>query len=140
MRRFLLIRLDSNATATYGQLLDAEGKQVAVTLELPWRDNHHGTSCIPQGTYTARRRFSPKHHGEVFGLLDVPGRSDIEIHAGNTAKDSLGCILLGSAFGFVDDEHGVVESRRAVAQFMASLVGVDAFTLVVSDPLPPVAA
>lgn len=139
MKRFLLIRLESNATATYGQLLDAEGKQVCVTLELPWRDNQHGTSCIPAGTYTAKRRFSPKHHGEVFGLLDVPGRSDIEIHAGNNAADSLGCILLGSAFGFVNEEHGIVESRRAFSQFMASLVGVDAFTLVVSDPLPAVA-
>jgi hypothetical protein len=131
-----LVRLTDTGLATFGHLVDAESKQIAVTLELPWKDNAHGVSCIPAGTYTAKRRFSPRHHGEVFGLVDVPDRSDIEIHAGNFAKDSLGCILLGSSFGEIDEEHCILDSRRAFSRFMASMVGVDELTLTITDPAP----
>ena len=136
MTAFTLNRLSWDDHATFGSLVDDERRQVAVTLELPWKDNAHDVSCIPAGTYTATRRFSPKHHGEVFELQGVPNRGNIEIHAGNVARDSLGCILLGTTFGKVLGENGIVESRRAFSKFMASLAGVDAITLTIVDPLP----
>ena len=56
--------------------------------------------CIPKGRYKVEMRESAKHKMMVPGLLEVPGRTDIEIHIGNKAgsfeaTDTLGCILPG---------------------------------------------
>jgi len=69
-----------------------EGQRVCYSIELPWRDNARKISCIPEGRYALRHRFTEKrkHHLEVTG---VPGRSSILIHPANDAlKDLLGCI------------------------------------------------
>ncbi len=133
---FSLLRQSQTDAATFGQLVGPEHESVCCTLELPWRNNEHGRSCIPAGTYTAHRRFSPKHNVEVFEIDGVPDRDNIEMHIGNFAHDSLGCILLGSRFGMVDDERCVLGSRIAFESFMHSMQGVDSFTLVVRDPTP----
>ncbi|RFM32432.1 DUF5675 family protein [Chitinophaga silvisoli] len=68
------------------------GTRLCYTIELPWQDNHVGCSCIPEGTYALRKRFSErkKWHLEV---LEVPGRSMILIHPANNAmKELQGCI------------------------------------------------
>jgi len=68
------------------------GEEICRTLELPWKDNQPGISCIPEGHYPLRRRFSPrfKNHFEILG---VPGRKYILFHAGNDAlKELRGCI------------------------------------------------
>lgn len=130
-----LARIELSAYATYGMLLDEENRQHGVTLELPWKDNAPDVSCIPAGTYTAERYFSPHHGYDVFRLTDVPNRSDVEMHIGNLAKDSLGCILLGSNFGLVGDQHGITGSQAAFAKFMNTMGGVDSFTLTVTDPV-----
>jgi hypothetical protein len=120
---------------TFGQLFDSERRQLCVTLELPWRNNEHDRSCIPAGTYTLRRRFSPKHQGEVFEVEGVPDRADIELHVGNFVDDSLGCILLGSTFTTFDSgQHGISGSRVAFERFMAAMQGVDVATITIIDP------
>lgn len=98
------------------------------TLELPWLNNEPQISCIPKGTYTCRRLNSVKF-GETFQIRDVPGRSGILFHAGNTAKDTRGCILLG-----VDVETGgrkpcLLSSRAAMTTFRQMLEGIDTFEL-----------
>ena len=105
----VLIRLKEHNNATFGALL-CDGRPIAVTLEDAWKDNARMVSCIPQGTYTIRRHTSPKF-GEVFRVEDVPGRSDILIHAGNTDADTHGCILLGKQFGAVGDKWGILQSN-----------------------------
>lgn len=56
----------------------------------------YGTTAIPRGLYKIVLSFSP-HFGKVLPeLLNVPGFAGIRIHGGNTAADSLGCILLGA--------------------------------------------
>jgi hypothetical protein len=68
------------------------GEEICRTLELPWKENKPGISCIPEGSYALRRRFSPrfKNHFEILG---VPGRKYILFHAGNNAlKELRGCI------------------------------------------------
>ncbi len=136
MKTIRLVRLDSNDYATYGQLIDGEGRQLCVTLELPWKGNAHNVSSIPAGEYTAHRRMSPKRGYEVFELDNVPDRSNIELHIGNLVTDSSGCILLGSAFGLLGEKHGVIRSGEAFRAFMDAMRGVDSFTLVVLDPEP----
>lgn len=136
MNTLTLRRLEMTPFATFGQLSNEEDRFVAATLERPWLDNLHDESCIPAGTYEARRYHSPKRGYDVFMLASVPDREDIELHIGNTAADSHGCILLGSNFGVVNGQRGITGSAAAFARFMDGLRGVDAFTLVVSDPAP----
>lgn len=53
----------------------------------------YGKTAIPRGLYRLTVDFSP-HFGKQLPLVnDVPGFSGIRIHGGNTAEDSLGCIL-----------------------------------------------
>lgn len=55
----------------------------------------YGETCIPFGTYTIKMTYAPKFKRELPWLQDVPSFSGILIHAGNTARDSAGCILVG---------------------------------------------
>ncbi len=76
---------------TNGQLT-CEGKAICKTIELPWKENERGVSCVPEGNYFIRPRYSAKH-GSHFELLDVPSRSLILIHPANNALAELkGCI------------------------------------------------
>ena len=65
---------------------------VGFTIELPWKENKKQVSCIPEGVYELRPRYSEKfkHH---LVLENVPNRSLILIHPANDAnKELLGCI------------------------------------------------
>lgn len=98
-KRLTLNRCDelSNDQVTIGKLLDGD-KLVCYTLELPWRENAKNVSCIPTGLYEVIPHESPKF-GECFLVNDVPGRSAILFHAGNTTSDTKGCILVGDSLG-----------------------------------------
>lgn len=132
-----LLRLGGGAHDVVGVLYVA-GRAIAVTLELAWRDNKRGVSCIPLGSYRCVRKVSPRH-GETFEVLGVPDRSAILFHAGNDATDSRGCVILGASFGPPRDNgmRTVLGSRIARERFAAELAGVDAFQLEVTT-LPDV--
>lgn len=73
-------------------VLYVDGIECCKTIELPWRQNARRISCIPEGTYVLRKRYSArfKWHFEVVG---VPGRSAILLHPANDAGRELkGCI------------------------------------------------
>jgi len=62
------------------------------TIELPWRDNQHKISCIPEGRYELSKRFSPRLRWHLL-IKDVPERDLILMHPFNDAeKESQGCI------------------------------------------------
>ena len=54
-----------------------------------------GETCIPFGTYQIVLYDSPHFKRILPKLLNVPDYSDILIHAGNTVKDTRGCLLPG---------------------------------------------
>ena len=63
-------------------------------LELPNLNNQKQISCIPKGIYSVQRITSPKH-GLCYEVLNVPNRSNIEIHIGNYPADIMGCLAVG---------------------------------------------
>ena len=98
------------ATAVHGELI-LNGKHIAYTIELPWRENKKRMSCIPEGTYILRKRYSEKFKWH-FVLLDVPNRSCILIHPANDAEKELqGCIAPVST---LTAEGTGTESRKAM--------------------------
>lgn len=132
MSDYILRRTASKATATLGYLVK-DGKALCVTCEEPWRNNAKEISCIPAGRYRVVKRFSVKY-GHHWHVQDVPGRSLILIHAGNTTKDTRGCILAGKSFGTLDGLPAVLESRAAMAALRQTLP--DEFWLTVIDWSP----
>ena len=73
-------------------VLEWNGTIVCYTIELPWLGNQKRISCIPEGEYILRQRFSPKF-GWHLHIMNVPGRDLILIHPANDAKkELLGCI------------------------------------------------
>lgn len=80
-------------------LLSVEGEPVCWTLEDAWRANRISVSCIPDGSYELVPHDSEHFHSVwrvTVGGKDVPGRTGILIHAGNSVDDTLGCILVGA--------------------------------------------
>lgn len=72
--------------------LECKGKSICNTIELPWRENEKRVSCIPEGKYFIRKRYSQKFkwHLEIVG---VENRSLILFHPANNALLELnGCI------------------------------------------------
>ena len=78
-----------------------EDRYFCDTLEPTWRDYTNGAykvkgrSAIPEGRYAVVISYSPKFEAWLPILLGVPKFEGIRIHAGNTAKDTEGCILVG---------------------------------------------
>ncbi len=68
--------------------LTLNGHFVCFTIELPWKENKRNISCIPEGKYELKGRFSPalQNHLEV---LDVFGRNHILLHPATNAIEEL---------------------------------------------------
>jgi hypothetical protein len=62
------------------------------TIELPWVNNLPRRSCIPEGRYELKKRYSPKFKDHLL-VQGVPGRSLVLLHPANDAlKELKGCI------------------------------------------------
>ena len=72
--------------------LECEGKFLCYTIELPWKENEKKISCIPEGEYFLRKRYSRKFAWHL-ELVAVENRSLILLHPANNALQELnGCI------------------------------------------------
>ncbi len=113
---------------TFGELYG--GDFSCKTVELPWRDNRVNKSCVPEGTYVMRKRISgvvSRTSGGRFDqgweIVNVPDRTYIMFHVGNTLADLDGCVAVGKAWGYIERHWGVTFSRDTFQAFMQALDG-----------------
>lgn len=117
--RLLLERLQKADTYTHGKLSingeyccecieDRERGLAATMLESEIKDKKvYGKTAIPTGTYkidmnTVSPKFKDRSWAKPYGgklprLIGVKGFEGVLIHVGNTASDSLGCILVNTS-------------------------------------------
>jgi hypothetical protein len=139
VQKAIIIRERRSDQGTEGRWIS--GAFSCFSLELPWRDNKRGISCVPAGTYVAKMVRTPKH-GLIYMLQNVPGRSAILEHSGNWAGDVSkgyrshvqGCILLGKYRGTSQGQRAVIVSRPAVKAMMAAMHNEDV-ELTIIDPI-----
>lgn len=97
-----LTRTAKRKAYTIGRL-EIDGAFFCNTLEPTWRDigperpGHKvpGHTAIPEGRYPVVVTYSPRFDRWLPLLLHVPMFEGVRIHAGNTAEDTAGCILVG---------------------------------------------
>jgi len=142
----------SAPTGTPGQLRTANGF-ACDTLELPWKDNLRGQSCIIADTYVGWIWQSPSMGRAVIRLEDKHGRQDCLIHNGNFAGDVMadvdgdgqagdlttqvhGCTLVGMGYGMIrradgELQWGVLSSKDTLARLIQHMgPGIHSFTYV----------
>ena len=73
-------------------LEDAVREQVGVPVA-DWKIA--GATAIPAGTYALQITHSQRFGRPLPLLIGVPGFAGVRIHAGNTAADTEGCLLVG---------------------------------------------
>jgi hypothetical protein len=99
-------------------VLTVDGVKICDTIELPWRDNKFQVSCIPEGRYRIRPRYTMRF-GWHCTVDNVPGRTAILVHAFNNAlKESQGCIAPVTT---IEGEGRGSQSRPALKRLMELL-------------------
>ena len=111
----LIIRNTFSEVSTIGKLF-LNGEWLCDTLENPWLNNQRNISCIPEGEYKVRLRTARESATKDYLHLlvqDVPDRSLVLFHTGNTAKDTRGCILVG-----IGSEQDLVKNSRLAMELL----------------------
>ena len=118
MSELHLRRVDATSIRTIGEL-SVDGTWLCYTLEDAIREGPKvpGETAIPAGRYQIRVTYSQRFKAVLPLLVDVPGFEGIRIHAGNTAEDTEGCILVG----MIRDQHRVLQSRLALGALIGAL-------------------
>lgn len=76
-----------------------------------------GITAIPTGKYDVVLTFSPRFKRVLPLLLSVKGYEGVRIHAGNTNKETEGCLLVGE-----NKEKGKVLNSRATLEKLMSIL------------------
>jgi hypothetical protein len=111
----LIIRETFTEVSTIGNLY-LDGEWLCDTLENPYIDNQRSISCIPAGQYKVRLRTARESATKNYLHLlvqEVPDRSLILFHSGNTSKDTRGCILVG-----IGREQDLVKNSRLAMELL----------------------
>jgi len=98
--------------------LFCNGRFICNTIELPWKENQPGISCIPEGTYEVKERRSLRY-GDHLHVTKVYQRELILFHPANVALRELkGCIAPVSAL--TGEGRGIL-SRKAMDILMINI-------------------
>ena len=98
-----LKRFEFGDTFTVGKFY-IDGIYYCYSLEDKVREGAkvNGQTAIPNGTYNVIIDVSTRFGKQLPHILNVPNFEGIRIHAGNTSKDTEGCILLGHTWAGKD--------------------------------------
>lgn len=91
MKRLTITRDATGDQGTFGKGVLREAMNVLFAcefIELPWRGNAPGLSCVPAGIYPAHVITSPHFRRAVYLVAEIPGRDLCEIHPANWAGDA----------------------------------------------------
>ena len=127
-----LIRLETSFDHGTIGALRIDKKAFCWTLEPKKHDNLPSVSCIPSGCYQAAKKATPSH-GVTYQVLNVPKRTAILFHPGNTKTDTEGCILLGSRVGNLGERRAVLNSGKTFETFMELMWDEDVFQLIITE-------
>ena len=87
----LLLKRTYFPDGTNGKL-ECDGILICYTIELPNKNNEARVSCIPEGKYFLKKRYSKKYKWHI-EIMDVSKRKFILFHPANNAQLELnGCI------------------------------------------------
>ncbi len=109
---------------TVGTITIEDADFACYSIERPWLANIPSESCIPVGEYTAklgtfyRNTPDPGDDYPAWEVLDVPGRTLIKVHRGNTMLDVKGCIAVGNGLELLNGLWFVKNSRTAYSRWM----------------------
>ena len=110
--KLLLKRHPTIKETTVGELF-IDGVFTCYTIEDEVRDTKvYGKTAIPKGTYKIVITMSPRFKKPLPLLLDVPNYEGIRIHAGNTHKNTEGCLIVVSSIS--KDQQFGYESGKAL--------------------------
>ena len=113
-----LYRTQTSPFAVTGKLF-VDNVAFCDTLEPAIANRYGAPGCIAPGFYPVHLTMSPRF-GEILPLLDrVIGRTGIRIHPGNTAKDSSGCILVGT---LDENQPRLLSSKNAFMHLRARMM------------------
>lgn len=133
---FTLQRETKDPTLPTIGTLSLDGKRLSDSVELPWKDNRTGQSCIPAGTFRLTFLYSPHFKRDLLHVLNVPGRDAIEIHPANYISELRGCLSLGTRS--ITDPGHLLNSQRAVSSLEAMvLLALDRKEIVMLEILDP---
>lgn len=129
--KMILERFAYTPLGTFGRL--KINNKEWYTVERPWLNNKKNISCVPEGFYRLERYDSPtKGRGQVWQFENVKGRTYIQIHKGNTPKDVVGCIALGTRLGVLNNAWAVLDSRTAFKELMNETKDLDKLELTIT--------
>lgn len=132
-----LTRFAYTPQGTFGSIILPGGRKL-YTVERPWFSNQQSTSCIPEGVYTLEKRYSPVvqrtsrgKYSDGWEVTNVPRRTYIMWHPGNTMEDLEGCVAPGLDLGYIGRLWAVTSSQIAFDYFMTALAdaGHERYTL-----------
>ena len=120
--KIIVKHIFSNDSYSIGKM-SVDGEYLCNTLEDPQRPvKIAGRTGIPNGIYKVVLSNSFRFKKVLPEIQNVPGFVGVRIHAGNTAEDTEGCILVG----FNTEKGRLTKSREAFYSLMELLHGAKA--------------
>jgi hypothetical protein len=135
MRTVVLRQIDFRVDGIFGQLMTEELNEICKSLEHGYV-NARGeiVSKIKPGVYTCKLEWSERFQMNLYELKDVPGHTEIKIHAANIDDQLEGCIAPGMNYGeWNDGSRCVTQSKKALKKFMEAMGGDKEIKLIVES-------
>lgn len=129
MKKVNLTRFAYTKLGAFGKLY-IDDAFIGYTVERPWLNNKPYESCIPEGAYKMVPSRYNRGGYDAYEVLNVPDRTHIKLHVGNTMADVVGCVGMGNELGYIDHKWAVLNSKATFTRFMDAMDGCDGSLIV----------